>query len=84
VKRRDALITLAVSGAAAILPACATDAKKEGLSEAEMRAMLRLNGMDLGPGEGAAVLASFMGGRFPATVDPTIQPQSDFDADVDV
>jgi hypothetical protein len=40
--------------------------------------------MDLGPGEGAAIRASFIGSRFPAAVDPTIQPQSDFDADVDV
>lgn len=83
-KRRDVLVTLAASGAAAMLPACTRETPKEGLSDAEMRAMLRLNGMDLDPGEGPAVLASFTGSRFPAVVDPTIQPQSDFDADVDV
>jgi hypothetical protein len=84
VKRRDVLVTLAASGAVAILPACARQTRKEGLSDAEIGAMLRLNGMDLDPGEGAAVRASFMGSRFPATIDPTIQPQSDFDADVDL
>jgi hypothetical protein len=84
VKRRDVLVTIAASGAAAMLPACSGEAPTEGLSDVEMRGMLRLNGMDLGPGEGAAIRASFVGSRFPAAVDPTIQPQSDFDADVDV
>jgi hypothetical protein len=43
--------------------------------------MLRLVGMELGAGEGAAVLASFNGNRFTADVDPKIQP-TDFDADL--
>jgi hypothetical protein len=77
-------MTLAVSGAAAMVPACTSEPPKEGLADLEMRAMLRLNGMDLAPGEGPRVLASFTASRFPAAVDPTIQPQSDFDADVDV
>jgi hypothetical protein len=84
VKRRDALVTLAVSGAATAWPGCASKVPGEGLSDPQMRAMLRLNGMDLRPGEGPQVLASFNASRFPATVDPTIQPQSDFDASVDL
>ena len=83
-KRRDALVTLAASGAAAVWPACASKPADEGLSDAQMRAMLQLNGMDLRPGEGPQILASFNASRFPASVDPTIQPQSDFDAAVDL
>lgn len=83
-KRRDALVSLAVSGAVAILPSCArVGASPDNLTEGQMRAILRLNGLDLKPGEGAAVLASLMSSRFPASVDPTIQP-TDFDPDVDV
>ena len=48
-----------------------------------MQAMLRLNGMDLDPGEGPKVLASFTANRFAVLVDPTIQPNSDFDPAVD-
>jgi hypothetical protein len=80
-KRRDALKSLVVSGAAAALPAGAGTEPTE-LSEDQLRAMLRLVGMELGAGEGAAVLASFNGNRFTADVDPKIQP-TDFDADLD-
>lgn len=73
-----------MSGAVAILPDCASVAPSPGaLTDEQMRALLRLNGLDLTAGEGPAVLASFTASRFPATVDPTIQPV-DFDADVDV
>ena len=73
-----------MTGAIAILPDCTpVEASAEALSEAQMRAMLRLNGLDLKPEEARAVLASFTSSRFPATVDPTIQP-TDFDPDVDV
>jgi hypothetical protein len=83
-KRRDVLVTLAMSGAVAMLPDCArVEAAPGVLTEEQMRALLRLNGLDLSPGEGPAVLASFNSSRFPAAVDPTIQP-TDFDADVDV
>ena len=58
-KRREALKSLVVSGAAAALPAGAGTEPTE-LSEDQLRAMLRLVGMELGAGEGAAVLASFM------------------------
>jgi hypothetical protein len=73
-----------MSGAIAILPDCArVDAAPGALTEEQMRSLLRLNGLDLSPGEGPAVLASFASARFPAAVDPTIQP-TDFDADVDI
>jgi hypothetical protein len=84
-KRRDALVSMALSGAAVVLPGCATSRSEGGvLSEEQLRAMLQLTGMDLQPGEAPAVLASFTGSRFTAAVDPTTQPQSDFDADVDL
>ena len=83
-KRRDALVALAMSGAIAILPDCArVEAAPSALTEEQMRALLRLNGLDLTAAEAPAVLASFTASRFPAAVDPTIQP-TDFDADVDV
>lgn len=81
-KRREALVSLVVSGAVAALPACSSPAPATGLSEAQLRAMLRLNGLELRPGESSAVLASFNGSRFTTAVDPGIQP-TDFDADVD-
>jgi hypothetical protein len=85
VKRRDALVSIAWSGAALVLPGCASSqASHEGLSDDQLRAMLQLNGMDLQPGEGPKVLASFTAGRYTTAVDPTVQPQSDFDPDVDL
>jgi hypothetical protein len=84
VRRRDVLLSLAMTGAIAVLPDCApVEASTDSLSEAQMRAMLRLNGLDLKPDEAGAVLASFTSSRFPGAVDPTIQP-TDFDPDVDV
>jgi hypothetical protein len=69
--RRDALISLAV------LTACATSTPDDDL-QAVMR---EYGGFELKPGEGPAVLASLKGSRFIEDVDPTIQPQSDFDPD---
>ena len=83
-KRRDAVVSLAITGAAALLPACTrVQASSDSLTEDQMRAMLRLNGLDLQPGEAAAILASFNSSRFSVAVDPTVQP-TDFDADVDL
>jgi len=81
-KRRDALKSLVVSGAAVAVPAGANATTTGELSEEQLRAMLRLVGMELGAGEGAAVLATFNRARFTMPVDPTIQ-SADFDADVD-
>jgi hypothetical protein len=53
------------------------------LSDDQIEAMLKLNGMSLEPGEGPAILASFVGNRFAAVPDPAIQPQCDFDPEVD-
>ncbi len=84
VNRRSALLTIAMSGTAILLPACeAPKSRSALLSDDQMQAMLRLNGMDLAPGEGPKVLASFTANRFTASVDATIQPNSDFDPDVD-
>lgn len=81
-KRRDALKSFVVSGAAVALPAAATAPPTTELSEDQLRAMLRLVGMELRPGEGAAVFASFKASRFTLDVDPKVQT-TDFDADVD-
>ena len=83
--RREAVVSVAMAGVAIALPGCAVSGNQGSgvLTDEQMRAMLRLNGMDLEPGEGPKVLASFVGSRFTAQVDPTIQPQADFDADVD-
>lgn len=82
-KRRDALRSLVGSGAVAAFPTSAITAPTTDLSEEQLRAVLRMDGMELRAGEGAAILASFNGNRFTGAVDPTIQP-ADFDADVDV
>ena len=81
-KRRDALRSLVVSSAAAAFPVAASTAPTTELSEEQIRAMLRLVGIELRAGEGAAVLDSFNNARFTIEVDPRIQP-ADFDADVD-
>ena len=55
------------------------------LSEEQLRALLHeFAGLDLQPGEGPHILASLKNNRFTAPVDPTIQPQSDFDPEVDL
>jgi hypothetical protein len=81
-KRREALVSLAVSGAALIAPAYGREVSPKDLSDEQIRAMLRLNGLDLAPGEGAKVRASLALNRFVIPVDPSLQP-ADFDADVD-
>ncbi len=83
-KRRDALVSIAASGAGMLLGACAAPPAPDGdLSDEQLGALLRLAGYQMAPGEGAKILASFKGNRFTTDVDPTIQPQSDFDPDVD-
>jgi hypothetical protein len=70
-KRRDMLVSLAA------LAACAGDP-----SDSDLQAVVRqMGGFELKPGEGPAVLASLKGSRYIVDVDPTIQPQSDFDPD---
>lgn len=85
-ERRDALATLAASGAGLLLNGCSPQPATTGRpSDAHIGLLLSgLTPYTLGPGEGAAVQASLDGNRFTAAVDPTIQPQSDFDPDVDV
>lgn len=73
--RRDALVSLA---AVASLTACAASTPAD-----DLQAVVRqIGGFDLQPGEAPAVLASLKGSRYTADVDPTIQPQADFDPDV--
>jgi hypothetical protein len=68
--RRDALISLAV------LTACSPG------PEDDLQVVVReIGGFELKPGEGPAVLASLKGSRYTVDIDPTIQPQSDFDPD---
>ena len=83
-KRREALVSIALSGTTILLPGCApSPAPADTLSERDIQALLRLQGVTLEPGEGAHVLTSFMSSRFTTAVDPTVQPQSDFDPEVD-
>lgn len=84
-QRRDALASLAASGAGLLLGGCAPPAAANaGPSESQIGPLLQqLTGYTLRPGEGATVLASLEGNRYTAAVDPTIQPQSDFDPAVD-
>lgn len=83
-KRREALVSLAVSGASVVLTACATgQVSSAGPSEDQVRLLVRaLDGVDLQPGQAPQVLASLKANRFTADVDPTIQP-ADFDPDLD-
>jgi hypothetical protein len=70
VNRRDALIAVAA------LAACSAGPQDD------FQVVVReIGGFELKPGEGPAVLASLKGSRYIVDVDPTIQPQSDFDPD---
>lgn len=69
-KRRDALISLAA------LAACSP-----GPQDDFQIVVREMGGFELKPGEGPAVMASLKGSRYLADIDPTIQPQSDFDPD---
>jgi hypothetical protein len=82
--RRDAIASLAVSGAGILLGGCTpAHAPESAASGIDVGSLLhQLTDYSLRPGEGAAVLASLQGNRFTAAVDPTIQP-TDFDADAD-
>jgi len=83
-KRRDALLSAAATAAGVALGCTGERADSAELSDAQMDVMLRhLSGYQLAPGEGAHVRASFTGSRFTMAVDPTIQPQADFDPAVD-
>jgi hypothetical protein len=82
--RRDALATLAVSGAGILLGGCSPAAAPvDAASPIDIGSLLhQLTDYTLRPNEGSAVLASLQGNRFTAAVDPTIQP-TDFDAETD-
>jgi hypothetical protein len=68
--RRNALISLAA------LAACSPGAQDD------LQVVVReLGGFELKPGEGPAVMASLKGSRYTVDIDPTVQPQSDFDPD---
>ncbi|HZS57936.1 MAG TPA: hypothetical protein VFA43_01610 [Gemmatimonadaceae bacterium] len=68
--RRNALISLAA------LAACSPGPQDD------FQVVVReLGGFELKPGEGSAVMASLKGSRYTVDVDPTVQPQSDFDPD---
>jgi len=68
--RRDALIAVAA------LAACSPGPQDD------LQVVVReLGGFELKPGEGPAVLASLKGSRYTVDIDPTVQPQSDFDPD---
>jgi hypothetical protein len=68
--RRDALIAVAALACSA------------GPQDDFQVVVREIGGFELKPGEGPAVMASLKGSRYTVDVDPTIQPQSDFDPDV--
>ena len=81
--RRDAIASLAVSGAGILLAGCTHAQAPDTASAIDIGSLLhQFTDYTVRPGEGAAVLASMQANRFTATVDPTIQP-TDFDADSD-
>jgi hypothetical protein len=81
--RRDAIASLAVSGAGILLGGCTPAHAPEAASAIDIGSLLhQLTDYTLRPNEGSAVLASLQGNRFTAAVDPTIQP-TDFDAETD-
>jgi hypothetical protein len=86
VRRRDALVSVVTSGLGIAVGSWALpELANECLSEEQLGIFLRhLAGFDLPAGEGPKVLASFNSNRFKANVDPKIQPQSDFDPEVDL
>ena len=68
--RRNALISLAA------LAACTPGPQDD------FQVVVReLGGFELKPGEGPAVMASLKGSRYTVDIDPTVQPQTDFDPD---
>jgi hypothetical protein len=65
-----------------MLVALAALAACSGATDDNLQAVVQeLGGFELKPGEGPAVLASLKGSRYTKDVDPTVQPQSDFDPD---
>jgi len=83
-KRRDLLLSMAASSVAIALPGCVGRSGNKGVSESDVRDMLMdLYGIELPPGQEQAVIASLKGSRYTAAVDPMVQPQCDFDAEVD-
>lgn len=81
--RRDAIASLAVSGAGILLGGCTPTHAPDPTSAIDIGSLLHdLTDYTLRPGEGAGVLGSMRANRFTIAVDPTIQP-TDFDADSD-
>jgi hypothetical protein len=85
VKRRDLVVSLAASGLGIALgPWVAAGRPNEELSEEQLRMILReLAGFDLPAAEAPKVLAAFKLNRFTTKVDPIVQPQADFDPEVE-
>ena len=72
-KRRDAIGSLAALTA---LAACSPGPQDD------FQVVVReMGGFELKPGEGPAVMASFKDSRYTVDIDPTVQPQADFDPD---
>ena len=83
-KRRDALVGLAMIGASSALPSCARPSPKVDAGEEQLRVILgQLAGLELRPGEAPRVIAALRANRFTGQPDPTTQPQADFDAEVE-
>jgi hypothetical protein len=84
-KRRDAVVSLTASGVGALLSSCTSSNPKEVISDQQAALFVRqMTGIEMKPGQWAAIQESLKQSRFTSDVDATIQPQSDFDPVVDL
>jgi hypothetical protein len=82
--RRDLFSSVAIVAGTMLWDPRSATSQSDGLSDEQLRSALRyLAGLDLEPGEAAKVLASLHLNRFDVKVEPTVQPQADFDPEVD-
>ena len=68
-----------------MMSSCGTNAPQDLASDAELAAVLREFGgqEQFAPGDAARIRAVLKQYRFDVKVDPEVQPQGDFDAEVD-
>jgi hypothetical protein len=84
--RRDALRSLAGTGAALTLEGCTKAPAQPGppTDDDIERVALALTGVGLKPGQAAGVREMLRTMRFNGTVDPAVQPSLIFDPEVDI
>jgi hypothetical protein len=82
--RRHLLKTAVASTGGALLSSCARGRQPRLASDAELAAVLReFGGVELAPGEAARIRKAIRESRFEIKVDPEVQPECDFDPEVE-